>query len=218
VELPERIAASHILVQYVGSAGAIGVVRSRDEAFDIAAEALESIQAGNDFRRVANEVSDDGSARRGGWLGVGTQDRWVPEFSATAFRLEIGEVSQPVETKFGWHVIRREVDEGQWIKHIVVRHKDVVGKMSPEFKHRSRGEARELADAARARVTAGEDFEAVAKEMSDGPYGVHGGDLGEFLPGELGPVFDENMAPLEVGDVSDVFESPSGFHIVLRYE
>jgi peptidyl-prolyl cis-trans isomerase C len=72
-----------------------------------AKKALDRIKAGEDFAKVATELSKDPSAD-GGDLGWFTKDRMVPEFSEAAFKLKKGEVSEPVHTQFGWHIIKIE--------------------------------------------------------------------------------------------------------------
>ncbi len=87
----EEIHARHILVP------------TEDEA----KAALARIKGGEDFAKVATELSKDPSAD-GGDLGWFTKDRMVPEFSDAAFKLKKGEVSEPVKTQFGWHIIKIE--------------------------------------------------------------------------------------------------------------
>ena len=69
--------------------------------------ALARVKAGEDFAKVATELSKD-PAGEGGDLGWFTKERMVPEFSAVAFKMEAGQVSDPVKTQFGWHVIKVE--------------------------------------------------------------------------------------------------------------
>ncbi len=69
--------------------------------------ALVRIKAGEDFAKVATELSKDPGAE-GGDLGWFTKDRMVPEFADAAFKLEPGQVSDPVKSQFGWHVIKVE--------------------------------------------------------------------------------------------------------------
>ncbi|MFZ1961701.1 MAG: peptidylprolyl isomerase [Methylovirgula sp.] len=69
--------------------------------------ALKRIKAGEDFAKVAKEVSKD-AADQGGDLGWFTKDRMVPEFADAAFKLNEGEVSEPIKTQFGWHIIKVE--------------------------------------------------------------------------------------------------------------
>jgi peptidyl-prolyl cis-trans isomerase C len=74
---------------------------------DEAKAALARVKAGEDFAKVATELSKDPSGD-GGDLGWFTKDRMVPEFSEAAFKLKEGEISQPVKTQFGWHIIKVE--------------------------------------------------------------------------------------------------------------
>ncbi|CAM5198561.1 peptidylprolyl isomerase [Bosea thiooxidans] len=70
---------------------------------------VERLKKGEDFAKVAAELSKDpGSGKEGGDLGWFTKDRMVPEFAEAAFKLKKGEVSEPVKSQFGWHVIRLE--------------------------------------------------------------------------------------------------------------
>jgi peptidyl-prolyl cis-trans isomerase C len=69
--------------------------------------ALKRIKGGEDFAKVAKEVSKDSGAD-GGDLGWFTKERMVPEFAAAAFKLKVGQVSDPVKTQFGWHIIQVE--------------------------------------------------------------------------------------------------------------
>ncbi|MFV0280433.1 MAG: peptidylprolyl isomerase [Rhodoblastus sp.] len=72
-----------------------------------AKKALERVKGGEDFAKVAGEVSKDPGSK-GGDLGWFTKDRMVPEFADAAFKLEKGQISQPVKTQFGWHIIKLE--------------------------------------------------------------------------------------------------------------
>jgi len=79
------------------------LVPTEDEAKAVAAR----LKAGGDFAALAKELSKDpGSGKEGGDLGFFTKDRMVKEFSDAAFALKPGEVSAPVKSQFGWHVIR----------------------------------------------------------------------------------------------------------------
>jgi peptidyl-prolyl cis-trans isomerase C len=69
--------------------------------------ALARIKAGEDFAKIATELSKD-PAGDGGDLGWFTKDRMVPEFADPAFKLEPGQVSDPVKSQFGWHIIKVE--------------------------------------------------------------------------------------------------------------
>jgi peptidyl-prolyl cis-trans isomerase C len=74
---------------------------------DEAKAALARVKGGEDFAKVATELSKDPGGE-GGDLGWFTKDRMVPEFSEAAFKLKEGEISDPVKTQFGWHIIKVE--------------------------------------------------------------------------------------------------------------
>jgi len=89
----EEVRARHILVE------------SEDDAKAIA----QQIRGGADFVALAKEKSKDpGSAEEGGDLGYFTKGRMVPEFSEVAFKMYAGQLSNPVKTQFGWHIIKVE--------------------------------------------------------------------------------------------------------------
>ena len=74
-----------------------------------ATKAAQRVKGGEDFAKVAAEMSKDpGSKTEGGDLGWFTKERMVAPFAETAFKLKPGEVSEPVKTQFGWHVIKVE--------------------------------------------------------------------------------------------------------------
>ena len=70
-----------------------------------AKKALQRVKDGEDFGKVATEMSKDPGSK-GGDLGWFTKDRMVPEFAEAAFKLEPGQISEPVKSQFGWHVIQ----------------------------------------------------------------------------------------------------------------
>lgn len=79
------------------------------ETEDQAKAVVARLKKGEDFAKVAGELSKDpGSGKEGGDLGWFTKDRMVPEFAEAAFKLKKGEVSEPVKSQFGWHVIKLE--------------------------------------------------------------------------------------------------------------
>lgn len=89
----EEVRARHILVPEEAQAKA----------------ALERLKKGEDFAKVAGELSKDpGSGKEGGDLGWFAKERMVPEFAEVAFKLEKGQLSEPVKSQFGWHVIKLE--------------------------------------------------------------------------------------------------------------
>jgi peptidyl-prolyl cis-trans isomerase C len=80
------------------------LVPTEDEAKAIA----EQLKKGADFATLAKEKSKDPGAADGGDLGYFTKDQMVPEFAEVAFKLDKGQISDPVHTQFGWHIIKVE--------------------------------------------------------------------------------------------------------------
>jgi len=88
----EEVRARHILVE------------GEDEAKAI----IDQLKGGADFAKLAKEKSKDPGAAEGGDLGYFTKDQMVPEFADVAFKMYPGQLSNPVKTQFGWHVIKVE--------------------------------------------------------------------------------------------------------------
>jgi NIMA-interacting peptidyl-prolyl cis-trans isomerase 1 len=107
--LPSKIGAKHMLVMHVDSARKPeGVSRTRAEAKKRAEECLLRVRSGEDFEAVVAECTDEpGGVERGGDLGVFDKKTMVKPFTDVAFELQKGEVSEVVETPFGFHVIKR---------------------------------------------------------------------------------------------------------------
>ncbi len=106
---PEKVKASHLLVAYKGAARADPSIKRSKEDAKARAEDLRKkiVEEGQDFASVARENSDGPSKTKGGDLGSFTFHTMAKPFSEAAFALEVGAVSEVVETVFGFHVIRR---------------------------------------------------------------------------------------------------------------
>ena len=90
--MANKIKCSHILV------------KKQSEAIAI----LDKIRQGEKFGKLAKELSiDSGSAKRDGNLGYFSRGKMVKEFETVAFNLEVGKISEPVKTQFGYHIIKR---------------------------------------------------------------------------------------------------------------
>jgi peptidyl-prolyl cis-trans isomerase NIMA-interacting 1 len=109
VTAPDTVIAQHVLVVYKGAKRAPKTVsRSKADAKARAGEALAKIQAGAAFEDVVKQYPDDaGSVDRMGSVGKFRRDAMDPAFSAAAFALQPGQVSDVVETPFGFHLIKR---------------------------------------------------------------------------------------------------------------
>ena len=111
VEAREEMNASHILVQYKGSERAdASVTRTKEEAKTLIDSIKKDLAAGKDFVALAKEKSDGPSKATGGSLGVIHRGEMVPTFESAAFALKKGQISDVIETGFGFHIIRANSD------------------------------------------------------------------------------------------------------------
>src|SRR6056297_38958 len=101
-EQPEQIRASHILIQVEEDASEADKAAAKERL----QAAKERIANGEEFSKVAREVSEGPSSERGGDLNYFGRGQMVPEFEQAAFNMEVGEVSDIVETSFGFHLIK----------------------------------------------------------------------------------------------------------------
>jgi peptidyl-prolyl cis-trans isomerase D len=161
-----------------------------------AEETAARVRAGADFAALAHELSDDtASAARGGDLGFFGRGQMDPEFEAAAFALKEGEVSGPVKTVYGYHVIKREVD--------VPSLEEQAGEIKETLEARAaEDQAMSLAMDLAARVGDGGDLGAEAATMglkveTTEPFEANG------PVGELGyqPRLGEEAFTLHTGDV-----------------
>ncbi|MBR9997458.1 MAG: peptidylprolyl isomerase [Cyclobacteriaceae bacterium] len=159
---------------------------------------------GEDFSALARELSDDpGSARAGGDLGFAPRGTMVPEFEAAAMRLKPGEISKPVETDFGYHLIQLIERRGNEFhaRHILKR---------PDFTEVDFEEAEEFLDSLRTMIL--EDslvFEKVAKEHSDddetsgnGGFLIDASGSSRVSVEDLDPVVFFTIDTMQVGQIS----------------
>lgn len=106
----EKVSASHILIRYAGSLrGTPDITRTKEQAEALALQIAKKAKAGADFATLANTSTEDPSGKgTGGKLPPFGRGAMVPAFDQAVFSMAPGEVSAPVETPFGFHVIYRE--------------------------------------------------------------------------------------------------------------
>jgi len=130
----ESIKAKHILIRVKGAPmpGAEGKPELTDEqALAKAQEIRKKLVAGGDFAAIAKADSDDtGSAQQGGDLGEFRRGMMVPPFETAAFALKIGEISEPVKTPFGYHII---VVQEHKLKTLADVKPDIEKNLRPEM-------------------------------------------------------------------------------------
>jgi parvulin-like peptidyl-prolyl isomerase len=103
------VAAQHVLIAYRGAKSAPkDVMRTKEKARALAEEIAKKAKEGTDFTGLVKEHSEDpGTKDRMGSVGKFTSDKMVKPFSDAAFKLKVDEVSDVVETEFGFHIIKR---------------------------------------------------------------------------------------------------------------
>ena len=104
--MSEQIQASHVLVSYVNTQNSSSLL-TKAEALERIQDLKSQVLSGMSFSEIATEFSDCPSAEKGGDLGEFSRGAMVKAFDMAAFELEVGEVSEVVETEFGYHLIHR---------------------------------------------------------------------------------------------------------------
>jgi len=101
---PKTVEARHVLIKVDADAEAEAVEAARERAREVYQKAVE----GADFADLAVQYSEGPSANNGGYLGTFERESMVAPFADRAFSMQAGEISEPVRTRFGWHVIKVE--------------------------------------------------------------------------------------------------------------
>jgi parvulin-like peptidyl-prolyl isomerase len=118
----EQVRARHILIRVQGSPAAVRPGEkdlTEAEALAKAQDLRKRIEAGEDFAQLAQQESDDtGSGAKGGDLGFFRHGQMVPSFEQAAFALQPGELSEPVKTPFGYHLIKVEARESKSFEEV----------------------------------------------------------------------------------------------------
>ncbi|MFH1011087.1 MAG: peptidylprolyl isomerase [bacterium] len=177
-----------------------------------AQEVLERLRAGEDFAELAKEYSDDpGSASKGGELGYFPRGRMVAEFEEAAFNTPIGEVSSPVRTRFGIHIIKVLDHKGSGTEDTVqAGHILFSWKASPETEEMAVERAREFQELGKKM-----EFEKAAKrfelDVAESDYFTRAGGM---IPGfgKLAPAVDFVFSE-SVGKLSYPYKTSKGFAV-----
>ena len=202
-EPPELRSARNVLLLFDGAEGLERPVgRTREEAVALAETLVERLAAGAPFMEVAAEHSQAWNARSGAVLGSFPPGTLDPPLDRFLFGAELGDVSQPLVTKSGVHVLQR-VETLAGARHVLVAGADEA--------------ARERAQALLAEVRAGADFAELARERSDdAATAPRGGALGIYERGPQDRLLKAAVFEAGVGEVVGPIRSPLGWHLVKR--
>jgi len=164
------------------------------------------------FEEAVASSDDAGSKSHLGYVGVFRFGDLPLALEPVVFSLKPGEVSAPVDSGIGWALYKRETEEGiRGLNHILVSYKGALH--SPLAISRTKEQALEMARQARQVILAGTPFADAAKKYSNGLEAKRYGYLGWMIKKALLPDHREALWPLRDGEVSEVFESPMGFHV-----
>lgn len=186
-----------------------------------AQEKLRKVQAlldeGGDFGQIAAGYSDGQNALEGGELGWRKQGELPSLFADIVPDMAVGEISEPLRSGSGFHLVRlkdKKSEETHLVKqtltsHILIKTNELV----------TDEEAKERLNQLRLRILNGEDFAELARAHSDDTgSAIDGGSLGWVSPGVMVPEFQEKMDELATGEVSEVFQSRFGWHLIKVFD
>tara|TARA_R110002050_G_scaffold71891_2_gene154616 strand:+ start:2639 stop:3904 length:1266 start_codon:yes stop_codon:yes gene_type:complete len=199
----------HMLVNVPEAASPEQVQNAQDRLNKI----QELLNAGGDFSEVASGYSDGQNALEGGDLGWRKKGELPSLFSDVVPNLEVGEVSEPLRSGSGYHLVmvkNKKSEETHLVKqtlasHILIKTNELT----------TDDDAEKRLEQLRERVLNGDDFAELARAHSDDTgSAIEGGSLGWSSPGAMVPEFEEKMNELPVSGISDVFKSRFGWHLI----
>lgn len=210
----EEVRASHILIKLDKKA----TPQDTLSAWETAQKVRADIIAGADFSELATKISDDPSGKtNGGDLGYFSAFQMVYPFEDAAFNTPVGGLSQPVRTRFGYHVLKitdKRPARGEIrAAHIMVRPANKKDQLSAD-------KAQKKIEDIYAQLESGSDFAEMAQKYSeDASTSKKGGELPWFGTGKMVEDFEDIAFALnEDGDYSAPFQTEYGWHIAKRLE
>jgi peptidyl-prolyl cis-trans isomerase SurA len=208
---PQSVKLSHILLEIKLSQGTLESLKKKAEmVLDKAKKGLvlKARPEGEDFTSLALKYSDDPTGKNGGDLGFFKKGDMIEKFEKVAFALNPGEISDLVETEFGYHIIKVEEKKEDAVH---ARHILILIRSSKEDTIR----VQSLADTLYHRLLEGADFGELAKEYSsDEESRKMGGELGWYPVAQMTLEFKEGVKDLKAGQISKPLQSQFGIHIL----
>jgi len=201
---------AQILVTVPDGAAATVVAERRERA----QAALQRVRSGEDFAAVAREISEDNNRARGGVIGLRTADRLPDLFVSAVQSLQPGQIApELVRSGAGFHVIKLlDRKEGNPFAVDQSRARHILLRPSPELTPEAA--ARRLLGFKRDILSGARSFEQLARANSEDASAAQGGDLGWTAPGAFVPEFEEAIAALPVGGISDPVTTRFGLHLI----
>ena len=199
--------------QILLSAPSTATVDELEDIKDKLNNIVQQLAEGADFKQLAIANSDDQSALEGGDLGWRKLAQLPPLFSASIEKLQLGQVSEPIRSGAGFHLLKlyerkgggEQLIEQHFVRHILLTPNQI----------RDEQQTTELLEKIRNQIIQGEDFAKLAKEYSQDPgSALKGGDLGWSTPGLFVPEFELTMSSIALNEISAPFQSQFGWHIL----
>jgi peptidyl-prolyl cis-trans isomerase D len=128
-KIPKTVEARHILLKVNRDADPETVEKTKDRALDI----LKLAKEGKDFAKLARQYSEGPTRDKGGYLGKFKKEDMVKPFADMAFKLKPGEISEPVRTQFGWHLIKVEKVNEASVTSFEDAKKDIRKKLTDDM-------------------------------------------------------------------------------------
>jgi peptidyl-prolyl cis-trans isomerase SurA len=215
-----------LVVSYVGADNARATItRTKEQALERAQMIARMAKSGDRLAELVRKYSDRQGASED--LGLfrlrpAQPGAFGKEVGQAARALMPGAISDPVDTPSGYFVIERRTDPPTGPTKVSARH-ILISYAGAEHAipgvKRTEAEARTLADEiAKEAKAPGANWGELAKHTDEPGSKETGGDLGSFARGQMVPAFERVAFALAVGQVSDVVQTPFGFHIITRYE
>jgi len=211
----QQINMAHLLV-------AVPEGASEQQVAELEAKAQRASQrarAGEDFAALARELSDAGDRANGGQLGLRTADRHPPLFLEATRTLAPGDVTGPVRSGAGFHVIKLLERRLPGLPPSTVTQSHARHILLVPSTQQGEAQARDKLNDFRRRILAGEtDFATLARQNSQDGSAAQGGDLGWASPGMFVPEFERVMDQLAPGQISLPLISRFGVHLIQLLE
>ncbi len=212
--MKNEVKASHILLRLNENASPADTLTTYNKILSI----RNRILAGENFENVAFEVSEDPSVKMNkGILGYFSAFQMVFPFEQAAYKTEIGDISMPVRSRFGYHLIH-VLDKRPALGQIKVAH--IMKRLPPNASEEAVNKAKQKLDSVAALIQSGAQFAEMAKEFSDDRQTAQkGGDMSWITSSFQVAEFIEAAFALENnGDVSPVIRTPYGWHLIQRLD
>ena len=207
--MKEDVDVSHILIRIPQNATPADTLK----AWNTIQSVMKRLQKGEDFAKVAREVSEDPSAaENGGHIGYISAFRTVYPFETMAYNTAVGSLSKVVRSAFGYHIIKVHARRNS-LGEILVAH---IMKFTAKDDEATNKKAKAEIDSLYQRILAGDDFGTLAEKYSqDKGSSVKKGELPWFGTGRMVPEFETAAFALKnIGDVSKPVQSAYGWHII----